>query len=137
MRLGDWRKITDAEYLRNTLLANPPRSAAPLDSMAERVTISALSRPLRGATTGSVSLSGQNTLRIRSAADGSPTYAQIVITGDMSTSGQGMIELDPGVHVRVFVVGDVDITGNGIHNPNSTVWTEPPIPTVRRSTPAS
>lgn len=41
MRLGDWRKITDAEYLRNTVLANAPRSAAPLDRIAERVTIAA------------------------------------------------------------------------------------------------
>jgi len=41
MRLGDWRKITDAGYLSNTLLAAPPRSAAPLDSISERVTITA------------------------------------------------------------------------------------------------
>lgn len=45
MRLGDWRKITDAEYLRNTLLANAPRSAAPLDRIAERVTIAAYPDP--------------------------------------------------------------------------------------------
>ncbi len=68
---------------------------------------------------GSVSLSGQSTLRIAGAADGSPTYAQIVVTGDISTSGQGQIVLDPGVHLRVFVVGNMDITGNGILNPSS------------------
>lgn len=68
---------------------------------------------------GSVHLSGQDTLRIAGAADGSPTYAQVVVTGDMSTSGQGEILLDPGVHLRIFVVGNMDITGNGIANPNS------------------
>jgi hypothetical protein len=41
MRLGDWRKITDPAYLSNTLLAAPPRSAAPLDRISERVTITA------------------------------------------------------------------------------------------------
>jgi Tfp pilus assembly protein PilV len=41
MRLGDWRKITDPDYLANTLLAAPPRSAAPLDAISERVTITA------------------------------------------------------------------------------------------------
>ncbi|EDY18760.1 hypothetical protein CfE428DRAFT_3797 [Chthoniobacter flavus Ellin428] len=41
MRLGDWRKITNPDYLSNTLLAAPPRSAAPLDAISERVTITA------------------------------------------------------------------------------------------------
>jgi hypothetical protein len=66
-----------------------------------------------------INLSGQNTLRIRGAADGSPTYAQIVVQGDISTSGQGAIKLDPGVYVRIFVLGNMDITGNGFLNPNS------------------
>ena len=29
------------------------------------------------------------------------------------------IIVDPGVYVRIFVAGNVDITGNGISNPNS------------------
>jgi hypothetical protein len=66
-----------------------------------------------------INLSGQNSLRIRGAADGSPTYAQIVVTGDISTSGQAQITVDPGVYLRVFVAGNVDITGNGIINTNS------------------
>lgn len=68
---------------------------------------------------GTINLSGQNTLRIRGAADGSPTYAQIVVQGDISTSGQGAIVLDPGVNVRIFVIGNMDITGNGFVNSNS------------------
>jgi hypothetical protein len=66
-----------------------------------------------------INLSGQNTLRIRGAADGSPTYAQIVVNGAISTTGQAEIVVDPGVHVRIFVAGDVDISGNGIINTNS------------------
>jgi hypothetical protein len=66
-----------------------------------------------------INLSGQSTLRIRGAANGSATYAQIVVNGGISTSGQAQIVIDPGVHVRIFVAGDVDITGNGIINTNS------------------
>ena len=45
MRLGDWRKITDAAYLKDVLLANSTKSAAPLDGMVERVTVSAYPDP--------------------------------------------------------------------------------------------
>ena len=45
MRLGDWRKITDPNYLRNTLLAAPARSAAPLDRVSERITVTAYPDP--------------------------------------------------------------------------------------------
>jgi len=68
---------------------------------------------------GTINLSGQDTLRIKGATDGSPTYAQIVVPGDISTSGQGAIIIDPGVNLRIFVMGDVNITGNGFINDNS------------------
>jgi hypothetical protein len=66
-----------------------------------------------------IQLSGQSTLHVQGAADGSPTFAQIVVTGDVSTSGQAQITLGKGVHLRMFVAGDIDITGNGVQNPNS------------------
>lgn len=66
-----------------------------------------------------ISLSGQSVLRISGAADGSATFAQIVVSGDVSTSGQSQIQVDPGVHVRIFVTGDIDIGGNGVINTNS------------------
>ncbi len=66
-----------------------------------------------------VTLSGQNTLRIQGAADGSETYVQIMVNGNISLSGQGKIIIDPGVHVRLFVGGNADMTGNGVSNPNS------------------
>jgi hypothetical protein len=64
-------------------------------------------------------LSGQSVLHIKGAADGSETFCQVVVTGNISLSGQAQIKLDKGVHVRFFVVGDADITGNGFYNPNS------------------
>lgn len=66
-----------------------------------------------------LSLSGQSVLRIRGATDGSATYCQIVVTGNVGLSGQAQIKLDPGVYVRIFVKGDMDIAGNGFLNPNS------------------
>ena len=67
----------------------------------------------------SLTLSGQSVLEIKGAADGSETYCQIVVTGDISLSGQAQIKLGKGVYVRMFVIGNADITGNGFSNPNS------------------
>lgn len=66
-----------------------------------------------------LSLSGQSTLRFQGAADGSDTFVQVLVNGNVSMSGQGRIILDPGVHARFFVVGDGDFTGNGVANPNT------------------
>ena len=66
-----------------------------------------------------IRLSGPKIFRIQGALDGSPTYAQILVTGNVSLSGQAGIVLDPGVNVRMFVVGDADFTGQGVANPNS------------------
>ena len=66
-----------------------------------------------------INLSGSEVLRITGAADGSDTYAQIIVSAAVSMSGRSQIVLDPGVHVRMFVGGDADMTGNGVANPNS------------------
>ena len=66
-----------------------------------------------------IKLQGTDTLRIRGAADGSATYMQILVNGDVDLSGQAQIIMDPGVNVRMFVVGDGNFTGNGVANPNS------------------
>ena len=45
MRLANWRKITDPDYLKDTLLASVPSSAAPLNPITEKITISAYPDP--------------------------------------------------------------------------------------------
>lgn len=65
----------------------------------------------------SIDLSGQNILRIRGAADGGETFAQIVVTGNVRLTGQAKIQLDPGVYLRMFVQGDSDLSGQGVSNP--------------------
>jgi hypothetical protein len=41
MRLADWRKLTDVGYVKDTLLAQAPQSAASLGKMTESLTVSA------------------------------------------------------------------------------------------------
>lgn len=66
-----------------------------------------------------LNLSGSEILRIKGAADGSPTYIQIVVTGNISVSGaQAGIQLDPGVYARIFLEGNATIAGQGFINPN-------------------
>lgn len=95
-----------------------PDSGTP-GNITGNVTINAGSGNPTQVVVSSINLSGQNVLRIRGAADGSDTFVQIVVTGNISMSGQGAIILDPGVYLRMFVVGDGSISGNGVTNPNS------------------
>jgi hypothetical protein len=79
----------------------------------------------------SIVMSGQATLRIRGArtSDDQPqvdaqgnyieTFAQIIVDGDISLSGQAKIVVDEGVYVRIFVRGNADISGNGVTNNNA------------------
>jgi hypothetical protein len=50
------------------------------------------------------------------AADGSTTYIEIYVTGDITTSGNAQIILQPGVKAKVYFAGNVDVSGNGILN---------------------
>jgi hypothetical protein len=45
MRLTDWRKITDTDYLKDIVLAKPAPSAGPLRVLSERVVVSAYPNP--------------------------------------------------------------------------------------------
>lgn len=75
-----------------------------------------------------LSLSGQSALTFAAPRDAGgniirdasgaavKSYVQLVIDGNVSLSGQGVIRIEPGVHVRLFVKGDADITGNGFAN---------------------
>jgi hypothetical protein len=66
-----------------------------------------------------VSLSGNKTLTIAGNADGSQTYVEIYVTGDISVSGTGQIVIQPGVTAKIYFAGNVDISGNGVLNSNN------------------
>ena len=85
-------------------------------------------------------LSGSETLKLAGVKDASgayqESYIQIVVRGDTSLTGNAQIILDPGVRVRFFVEGNVDIAGNGFSNPNDCLHLQmygvaPPAGTVR------
>ena len=65
-----------------------------------------------------ITLTSDKVLRIQGDPQGGETYIEILVTGSISTKGFSSITIDPGVYVRIFVQGDVDIAGGGIVNPN-------------------
>ena len=67
----------------------------------------------------SVSLTGSKTLTVAGNPDGSQTYVEIYVTGDISVSGTGQIVVQPGVTATIYFAGNVDITGNGVLNSNN------------------
>jgi hypothetical protein len=63
-----------------------------------------------------INLNGSQTLTLAGAPDGSPTYIELYVTGDISVTGQGEIEVDPGVHATIYFANNVDVAGRGIIN---------------------
>jgi hypothetical protein len=63
-----------------------------------------------------ISLGGNNTLTLAGNPDGSRTYIEIYVTGDISASGNAQIVLQEGVSATIYFAGNVDISGNGIIN---------------------
>ena len=66
-----------------------------------------------------ISLSGNKTLTIAGNTDGSRTYIEIYVTGDISVTGTGQIVVQPGVTATIYFAGNVDISGNGVLNSNN------------------
>jgi len=58
-------------------------------------------------------------LTLAGAADGSKTYIEIHVTGDITVTGNGMITVAPGVNATIYFDRNVDIEGNGIVNTNN------------------
>jgi hypothetical protein len=63
-----------------------------------------------------VSIGGNQTLTLAGNADGSQTYIEVYVSGDVKVSGTSQIVLEPGVTATIYFAGNVDITGNGIIN---------------------
>ena len=66
-----------------------------------------------------VTLNGNNTLTLAGAADGSTTYIEVYITGDVSVTGNAQIILQPGVKAKIYFASNVNIAGNGMLNVNN------------------
>jgi len=66
-----------------------------------------------------IALSGNKTLTLAGNPDGSPTYIEVHVTGDVSVTGGSQIILQPGVSATIYFDGNVDVGGNGIINSNN------------------
>ena len=64
-----------------------------------------------------IALSGSQTLTIAGDPNGSPTYIEIYVTGDISVAGNSQIILGDGVQAKIYFQGNVDIGGKGMLNP--------------------
>jgi hypothetical protein len=63
-----------------------------------------------------ISLGGGQTLTLAGNPDGSQTYIEIYVTGDISVTGSSQIVLQEGVSATIYFAGNVDVSGNGILN---------------------
>jgi len=66
-----------------------------------------------------ISTSGNQTLTLAGAPDGSPTYIEIYVTGDISVVGNSQIILGNGVRATIYFRGNVNIVGKGMVNPSN------------------
>jgi hypothetical protein len=66
-----------------------------------------------------ISTGGNQTLTLAGNPDGSPTYIEIYVTGNISVAGSSQIVMQPGVKATIYFAANVDITGNGIVNSNN------------------
>jgi hypothetical protein len=67
----------------------------------------------------SINLSGGKTLTLAGNANGSQTYIEIYVTGDISFTGSSQLIIQPGVSAKIYFKGNVDVAGNGILNSNN------------------
>ena len=90
--------------------------------MNGNVTISA--SPVQGSQASryrlsQISISGGQTLNLAGAQDGSRTYVEIYVIGNISVGGTSQIVVAPGVSATIYFAGNVSIAGNGMVNSNN------------------
>lgn len=66
-----------------------------------------------------INLDGNQILNFIGAADGSRTYVEIYVTGDITAVGLSQIVVQPGVEAVIYFAGNVNVQGNGIINKNN------------------
>jgi hypothetical protein len=66
-----------------------------------------------------VTLSGGDTLTLTGNPQGTVTFIEVYVTGDISSTGNSSIVVQPGVRAKIYFAGNVQITGNGLVNTNN------------------
>ena len=94
---------------------NPPYVLGASTLAANAVEGSAASRYILN----SITLAGTEVLNLTGAANGSTTYIEIYVTGDISATGNAQIVVHPGVKATIYFAGGVKVSGNGLVNKNN------------------
>jgi hypothetical protein len=66
-----------------------------------------------------ITIEGTQKLTLAGNAAGTTTYIEVYVTGAVNASGNAEIIVEPGVHAKIIVAGNVKIAGNGIMNRNN------------------
>lgn len=66
-----------------------------------------------------LAVGGNQTLTLAGNPNGSPTYIEIYVSGNITVGANSQIVVQPGVNATIYFGGNVDITGNGIVNSNN------------------
>jgi hypothetical protein len=66
-----------------------------------------------------IALSGNQTLTLAGNPDGSTTYIEIYVTGDITVGSSSQIVVQPGVSATIYFAGNVNVQGNGMVNSNN------------------
>ena len=70
-------------------------------------------------TLSQISISGGQTLNLAGHPNGTPTYVEINVIGNVLVGGTSQIVLGPGVKATIYFAGNVNIQGNGMVNSNN------------------
>ena len=64
-------------------------------------------------------MSGNQVLTLTGNADGSPSYVEVYITGDVNVTGNAQVVLGAGVKAKIYFSGNFNVAGNGVVNTNN------------------
>jgi len=64
----------------------------------------------------SITLASAQTFTVKNPTPGTDTFVEIWVTGNITTSGQSSIIMEPGVRATFHIEGNSDISGGGIIN---------------------
>ena len=91
---------------------NPPYILGTSQLLANSTQNSASSRYILN----SITLAGTEVLTLKGNTDGSTSYIDIYVTGDISATGNAQIIVEPGVKAIIHFAGGVKVSGNGLVN---------------------
>jgi hypothetical protein len=143
--IGNITGIERTDFYQDPIPVGTPNwpSINPMPMIITNTTTIAAS-PVEGSSASryvvsAISLEGNQTLTVTGNDDGSTSYIEIYVTGEIHTTGNAEITIRPGVKAKIYFAGNVSISGNGVANeslhPTDLTFygINPPDPTTTRT----